>query len=340
MDNCSNCLSRAPVISVVMPVYNVEAYLHEAVESIVQQTFSEWELILVDDGSTDESGAMCDAWAAQDARIQVIHTPNGGLSHARNTGMAVAVGEWIIFPDSDDRLAKHALETMLQHTDHVDIVICMLEEFPKKVVYQAVNQPVRYATFADTAPDFPHLHGMHVFSSACTKLYRREHIHIHFDESVRHMEDLLFNLQYLPTCQGLCIIPDVLYQYRRDHSLTLSKRFWLDTLKIRKIELQSFLHLFPDNKAVRLMVLRRYLFYVLRWLFEVVDLKNINPAQKKMLLSLHLPDAIDEPALQEIHPRGFEGMLWRLIQSGDINLLYTFSRFYTHTLLKQRKITI
>lgn len=120
-------MSAHKKISIVMPVYNVEAYLQEAVESILHQTYSNWELILVDDGSTDSCGSMCDAWAECDERIRAVHTPNGGLSHARNTGMALATGEWILFPDSDDRLNEYTLEILLRNTDGVDVVICIQE---------------------------------------------------------------------------------------------------------------------------------------------------------------------------------------------------------------------
>lgn len=221
-------------------------------ESILHQTYSNWELILVDDGSTDSCGSMCDTWAECDERIRAVHTPNGGLSHARNTGMALATGEWILFPDSDDRLNEYTLEILLRNTDGVDVVICMLEEFPHRRVYQAVTSPVRYETFAPAAADFCHLYKMYVFSSACTKLYRREHIRIHFDENLRHVEDIIFNLEFLPTCKGIRIIPDVLYQYRREQVMTLSKRFWADTLQIHKRETQLLLKLFPESEKIHL----------------------------------------------------------------------------------------
>ena len=89
-------------ISIIVPVYKVEAYLDRCVESIVNQTYQNLEIILVDDGSPDTCGAMCDAWAEKDSRIRVIHKPNGGLSDARNAGMEIATGEYIGFVDSDD----------------------------------------------------------------------------------------------------------------------------------------------------------------------------------------------------------------------------------------------
>lgn len=101
-----------PLISVIVPVYKVEKYLSACVESILAQTFRDFELILVDDGSPDACGAMCDQYALQDARIRVIHQQNGGLSAARNAGMDIAQGEYITFVDSDDMIACNFLDTL------------------------------------------------------------------------------------------------------------------------------------------------------------------------------------------------------------------------------------
>ena len=90
------------MISIIIPVYNVEKYLAECVDSVLRQTYTDYEIILVDDGSTDSSGRICDDYAAKDARIRVIHQKNGGLSAARNTGLREAVGEYVYFLDSDD----------------------------------------------------------------------------------------------------------------------------------------------------------------------------------------------------------------------------------------------
>lgn len=97
-------------ISIIVPVYKVEAYLNRCVESILAQTFSDFELILVDDGSPDGCPALCDRWAAQDARVRVIHKKNGGLSDARNVGFEASQGEWITFIDSDDYIHPQLLE--------------------------------------------------------------------------------------------------------------------------------------------------------------------------------------------------------------------------------------
>ena len=117
------------MISVIVPVYKVEPYLDRCVKSVVDQTFSDLEIILVDDGSPDNCPAMCDAWAARDSRVRVIHKPNGGLSDARNTGMAAATGEYISFVDSDDWIAAEMLERLIQalERDQSDIAACAVE---------------------------------------------------------------------------------------------------------------------------------------------------------------------------------------------------------------------
>lgn len=116
----------APLISVVVPVYKVEAYLDRCVQSIVDQTYKNLEIILVDDGSPDNCPAMCDAWAEKDSRIRVIHKENGGLSDARNAGMQIANGEYLGFVDSDDYIAPEMYQLLMEHivADSSDIAAC------------------------------------------------------------------------------------------------------------------------------------------------------------------------------------------------------------------------
>lgn len=103
-----------PLISVVIPVYKVEAYLDRCVESVVRQSYEKLEILLVDDGSPDRCGAMCDAWAGKDSRIRVLHQKNAGLGAARNRGTEIAAGEFVTYVDSDDYLAPDAIELLLR----------------------------------------------------------------------------------------------------------------------------------------------------------------------------------------------------------------------------------
>ncbi len=106
-------MGKEPTISVIIPVYNVEAYLARCVDSILSQTYGNLEVILVDDGSPDDSGSICDGYARQDSRVQVIHKPNGGLSSARNAGLDAATGEYLSFIDSDDWIEPDTYEHMM-----------------------------------------------------------------------------------------------------------------------------------------------------------------------------------------------------------------------------------
>ena len=110
-------MEKNGLISVIIPVYNVEKYLQECVDSVLSQTYENYEIILIDDGSTDSSGAICDEFAVGNEKIKVIHKENGGLSHARNTGLSLAQGEYIYFLDSDDYLDDNAFSLMLERIE-------------------------------------------------------------------------------------------------------------------------------------------------------------------------------------------------------------------------------
>ena len=110
-------------LSIIVPVFNVRNYLSDCIDSIISQSYSDFECILIDDGSTDGSGAICDEYAKKDSRIRVFHKENGGVSSARNIGLDNASGEWIYFVDSDDQILPGGLQTMVDWiSDNVDIV--------------------------------------------------------------------------------------------------------------------------------------------------------------------------------------------------------------------------
>ena len=110
-------MSNNPLISIIVPVYNVERYVGKAVQSVLRQTYENWEMLLIDDGSLDSSGAICDRAAKTDPRISVIHEKNAGLSFARNAGMECAKGEYYYFLDGDDQIADNLLEEVVKALD-------------------------------------------------------------------------------------------------------------------------------------------------------------------------------------------------------------------------------
>ena len=127
-------------LSVIVPVYNVERYLDECVQSILGQDYRDFEVILVDDGSTDQSGAICDGYAQKDTRVRVIHQKNGGQSAARNKGVAAARGEWLAFVDSDDVIPEGAFAGMMaKAAEGVDVIIGRAGVFRENVAQRTMD---------------------------------------------------------------------------------------------------------------------------------------------------------------------------------------------------------
>ena len=203
------------MISVIIPVFNTAAYLKEAISSVTKQRINDWELILVDDGSTDNSPALCDSFAAKDERVTVFHTENCGVSSARNLGLEHASGEWVLFLDSDDYLAPDAFEVLLRYAqkdvDMVAFSIRLAQDSNR--LYSCVDEPMLFQTPAETAANYFRMKDNFFFVSAC-RLYRRERIQHRFREGVQQNEDGLFQAEFLLHCGKLYIIPEELYYYR------------------------------------------------------------------------------------------------------------------------------
>ena len=121
-------------LSIIIPVYNVRQWLEETVNSVLNQTFRDFELILVDDGATDGSGALCDAFAAADSRVKVIHQENAGVSAARNAGIRMAQGDYLYFVDGDDWMEEDAIESMLDCVDD-DVDILMTDYYAFSILF-------------------------------------------------------------------------------------------------------------------------------------------------------------------------------------------------------------
>ena len=134
-------MSTLPLISVIVPVYNVEDYLDACVTSITTQSYSNLEILLIDDGSTDRSGDMCDSLALSDSRIRVLHKTNGGLSDARNHGIDIATGSFIVFVDSDDTISPDAISTLysLAAEHNADIAMATFNNRCKQFNYFPYN---------------------------------------------------------------------------------------------------------------------------------------------------------------------------------------------------------
>lgn len=213
------------MISVIVPVYKVEKYLEKCVNSIRSQSYSDLEIILVDDGSPDNCGKICDEMALNDQRIRVIHQKNQGLAAARNAGLAIAQGKYVAFVDSDDTIENGTyllLYNMIEHYD-TDIAICGC----RKVKESEVLEQVEYSKYENRVLDNNKLWEL-VFgqlnNSSWNKLYKRSLIgDLQFPQKVVHGEDLLFNIEYLAKCNIGVYNEAPVYNYlSRNNSITRS----------------------------------------------------------------------------------------------------------------------
>lgn len=235
-------MSEMPLISVIVPVYRVEKYLDRCLQSITEQTYRNLEIILVDDGSPDGSGAICDAWAAKDSRIRVIHKENAGAGAARNTGLDVATGDIVSMIDSDDYLEVHMYEHLLQlMKDGVDIAecdICWTErddlsmedgsqaEIKVCNVEDAMRLHIRDEIFCQTPPN---------------KLYRRQTMaDIRFPEG-NLIDDEYFTYRVIGNARKLARSSARMYAYRQQPGSAMHKTFSLRRLqgleaKVQRLE--------------------------------------------------------------------------------------------------------
>ncbi len=210
-------------ISVISPVYNVNKYLDEFISSVLALKFSDFELILVDDGSTDNSGEICDEWAKKDSRIKVIHQKNGGLPNARNTGINNASGSYIAFVDSDDWVDKNFLSVMYDAiTEYdADFVQCnFVRKMSDEDYFFRFNQEIWSEEYikSDVLPKVFNYKKINMSNSRWNKLYKsgivKKAVHL-CDESVSMGEDFLMNAAVLPLCRKVVILDTPpLYFYR------------------------------------------------------------------------------------------------------------------------------
>lgn len=205
-------------VSVLMPIYNVEKYLKESIESVLAQTYRNFELILVDDGSPDECGKIIDEYAKQDDRVIAIHQENTGVDAARNNAIKHAIGKYIAFIDSDDAYESRYLELLVNAIEmtHSDMAVCSFTPFGtenppkfKKIQKQVVNRN----TAVEMLLGYNSVNGY-----VWNKLFKKEIIDDHdirFEDGYWACDDILFAGNYMYYCNNISIIDDALYRYRQ-----------------------------------------------------------------------------------------------------------------------------
>lgn len=233
------------LVSIIVPVYNAEEYLAESVQSLINQTFKKIEILLIDDGSPDNSGILCDELAKMDGRIKVIHKENGGAASARNLGIEMANGEYIMFLDSDDWLEKQAIEILVNKIEEepLDIVrFNYIREFGdgsrikentflKLTTYDAkACKEVYRQSISLIGNELKHPENQNFLASACFNIYKRELIvnnNIRF-ESLKELgsfEDGLFNVHCYSHMKSFAYLDQGLYHYRKTNVASFTSNY-------------------------------------------------------------------------------------------------------------------
>lgn len=228
MNEC--LIGKNPGISIIVPVYNTEQYISRCIESILNQTFKDFELILIDDGSRDRSGEICDEYAKKDNRIRVFHNNNQGVSATRNYGINISKGKYLMFCDSDDWVADNWCEelynTILEYpnswiTCNLFFVDCKSNQ--KKTIKNSLLNGINKLEKDDFYIAFKA--GISAYS--CNKIFDRNIVNkykIKFNEKRSLGEDVEFGIEYLKVCDNIIILNKYLYYYLKNHQGALSTR--------------------------------------------------------------------------------------------------------------------
>lgn len=231
-------------VTIIMPVYNTEDSLSYCVESILAQTYSAWRLLIIDDGSTDNSPSICDRFAAQDKRIKVIHKSNGGVSSARNCGIKMVETPYFTCIDSDDIVEPIYLECLMNTKTRYPNTTHIWSCFQVVDTIKLDNPVVHLASEKEEISRFERddvmtLYRLWLLQSVCQKLYVTEKIKqfdITMDENLSLGEDLLFNLRYLDICDNteIVIINKPTYNYIRGNENSLDHKYRTDFLQVNE----------------------------------------------------------------------------------------------------------
>ena len=251
------------MISIIIPVYNAEATLERCIQKIIEQSYPNWELLLVDDGSTDNSRVICNEASLKDKRIISIHKENGGVSSARNIGIEKASGEWITFCDSDDYVGPYWLQNFVEligRKDSSELLFVQKINIFRQGIFDSVYYENKQGFISSSEFLLGH------FGFVWNKIFKREILerhHIRFDTNIKLFEDEVFVLQYLSLMNGVFIIindaeynyewPNYSHKYLQNININLSSEYEAPRNEFEEAKplLQKVMDKEPENKTVK-----------------------------------------------------------------------------------------
>ncbi len=338
-------------ISVIIPVYNCEEYLDHCIESVLNQTLRNFELILIDDGSTDSSPQICDNFAAMDDRIIVIHKENSGVSCARNEGIKAAKGEYLTFIDADDYIDSQMLEKLYQMAkdNSTDMIVSgiVMETWDNEEIKESVEFKIKNSILyspkellKECGNSFPLI----CISGPCCKLYKLETIkkeNILFDINLSRGEDTCFNLDVISKIKNIFFTEDVFYHYRRWNPNSLFTKFRKDVYEILCIVNEKQLKIMIDLGCDKVAIEKFKCDYVKSLLGEIHEhfkFYEFNTKQERLEL---IEKIVNNQRVKECKVKYANGIKNKILvillkMKKTKMVLKIFERYYKSTKLKDK----
>lgn len=282
-------MNEKNLISVIVPIYNVEEYLEECVCSIIKQTYQRIEILLIDDGSTDKSGNLCEKFSKKDNRIKAVHKKNGGLADARNVGVRIARGEYVVFVDSDDvihpQMIQFLYEGMMNH--QADISICSHEKiFNNDKVEFKENKEMIQGEILSGADCIRNMYSPLSVDMvvAWNKLYKKEYLRKNPYPSGKIHEDEFTTYKILMPLNRCLYIPYPLYYYRQRKYSIMQQRFSLKELDL--IEACEERKIFLEKSGIKDLYLTALCRYQTVLAEMIIDVAAYFPNEKNLIKEL------------------------------------------------------
>lgn len=254
-------------VSIIIPVYNVEKYLEQCLKSVINQTYSNIEILLIDDGSPDSSPTICDSYAQKDNRIRVIHQENAGVSVARNKGLDLATGEYVYFLDADDWIEENAIEVMVSALKE-EALDCLgfgfvkefdnISQIQKNEIWETTTYKeerydvVYHRSIGFVNADMHHFHTMNAFAVIWSKLYKKSIIDAHgirFPDikQLGSFEDGLFNIHFFRHAKNFKFLDASLYHYRKNNLQSIASNYKTCFYEKQKLQMACIRELIGDS---------------------------------------------------------------------------------------------
>ncbi len=332
-----------PMISVIIPVYNVEKYINACLESVRQQTYKNYEVIIVNDGSTDQSSKIIDDYLKKyDLNNYILlNKENGGICSARNCGLTHASGEWIFFLDSDDWLENNALSTLVE----------CLEQNPSDLVFggiRAVNEKTGESEVWDHYPrNFGCIpeewNGLHSFEFCWARLYRKaiiDEYNIRFDTRILYAEDNAWQMDYVSKIRSYSCTKTVIYNYRINRSGSMTSKLVYPAMKYYNWEhLLSFVNTYREDE-IQNAIKTNYTFNRVVWSILITTVSNeIIEGRYKSAYAVK-KRSFAKTAVKEYRSRSRKDKIFRMLWRTSFLLLCLVVKVYYKNFTKLRNSTL